>query len=389
MIQKRGLPTAVWVFLGLLLIAAFATGLGGEDAAFNPATTNFGPSGVSAFYELLSRMGYNVVVDRRSNPLLGKHDVAITFTETRSPDAFVMPADPEEKNPFDESIRKFLTNGGRVLNFDQPSGFPTESKALLKSGGRELSNPISHQKLQVFTEGPSNQPPNLRFAIGKDGENQTLWSGDREAIVWTASYGKGRLVNCASAFPISNRFLDKGDDAQFVMSLIDSVAEKGDRIVLAEASHSEADDPGLIESIGAWAVGAWRQIIVLGLVVVYTLGRRFGYPEERRKAQQGSRELLDAVADLYQRGKKTDIALQAAYETLDHRLRIFLRIPRDASEGERDRLLPEEVISALQKLTSPPPNGLKIGTQDALARIQAAEDEVNGYLLYVTRERSA
>jgi hypothetical protein len=193
---------------------------------------------------------------------------------------------------------------------------------------------------------------------------------------------------CNSALPTSNRFIDMADDAEFVLSTIDLLARPGDRLVFTEASFGNVSEPGFFETLGPWAVSAWRQVIVVFLVLVFSLGKRFGYPEERRRVVQSSRDLADAFGNLLRRSKRVDLTLQMAATRLDQQLRLYLRIPRDASEGERNRVLPEPIIKGLARLEEARKDN-RTTSDDALKLIQAVEKEIDSYVFLVTHEQSA
>jgi len=81
---------------------------------------------------------------------------------------------------------------------------------------------------------------------------------------------------------------------------------------------------------------------------------RIHYPgRERlivRVGERGGREVLDAIADTLTRSRSSATALAAASASIDGSLRRNLRLPRNASEGERDRILPPTPAKALAEM---------------------------------------
>ena len=120
--------------------------------------------------------------------------------------------------------------------------------------------------------------------------------------------------------------------------------------MFTEASFGHIYDRGLLESIGPWANAAWQQLLILGIVIAFTLGKRFGLPEETKRTQRGSRELLDAIADTYQRAGTTQTALLNAYRDADSDLRTVLKLSKDSPRTDLDKHLPESLQKALARL---------------------------------------
>ncbi len=395
MIQRRGLPPIFWGLFGILVISGFALALGSRETSTEPTISNFDASGSAALYSLLQKAGYQVSVNTATKPHLGPRDVAICFSEEKTKQAvddapFPSTSDStadDEDPPFKKNLTGYLKSGGRAVTFIYPSNFADASHRALQDPPLEVKNKIVPKTLKLL--GANVQPLEASLPVNDLGQIPvTIWKQNEDPFVWVSHVGKGKIVVCNDGLAASNRFIDKADDAELVLSAIELVARPGDRLVFTEASFGNVADPGFFESLGEWAVSAWRQAIVLFIVLVFTLGRRFGYPEERRRVVQSSRDMAEAFGDLLERARRNDVAVEAALERLDHKLRVYLRIPRDASEGERNRVLPEKVLNALGRLERLKADD-RLTSADALKNIQVAERVIDEYLFSGTHQWSA
>lgn len=336
--MKTALPIIGWCLLGMLVIAAGLLSAGRKELVAYPAADSYSPSGTAALFSLLSARGYRVSIDRSPRPDVGPGDVAVAFTLSS------MEPEIEDENASEDQVREQLLNdakhGATVFWLPLERDFATASQAA--------------DNAQTYLRGDDedrtvSQSEDLSSDTDKTPPIAVLWDRD-SYFVAARKTGLGRNIEYADGIGLTNRFLDKAENAQVFMEILRSVAGPHARIVFTEASFGNVRDPGLLATIGPWAEAAWFQLVFLFLVIVYSLNRRFGLPEVYRPTQKGARELLDAVTDTYARAKAGSAALQAASAEADHRLRSALKLPRDAGPGELYRLLPEPVVDALTKV---------------------------------------
>ncbi|AIE88126.1 DUF4350 domain-containing protein [Fimbriimonas ginsengisoli] len=372
--RLRSLPSFVWVLLGLLAISSSILSLGQRDDTAKPSADSYSPSGTAALAELLKRNGYDVRIDRHPRPRLASNDVAVTFSMT-----YQGPTIGETDTTFRHEVFKQIRAGGRAVVFSIPANFRSESQALLASTPQKvtirgrpgsLSMLVSSNLSDEFDDwAASNKVPNIG-----------LWDTSEGPLVRAYQIGKGRVLYAKSGSFVTNRFLDRGDDARAALALIGTIARPGDHLVFAQASFGDVDNPGLMESIGAWAYAGWQQILFLGVVVVYTLGKRFGIPEETRPPQRGARDLLEALTYTYHRGKQTKAAMAAALERTNNEISSALRLPRDAVRADRDRHLPESLAVALTRLQAASEMEARTPPERALELIVKARKETDLFL---------
>jgi len=118
------------------------------------------------------------------------------------------------------------------------------------------------------------------------------------------------------------------------------------------------------------------QILVLFGVIVLTLGVRFGLPVTERRTQQGQRELIDAIADVYCRSRSSAIALDAAYVAANQRIRRAYKLPAGIGDRERDHYLPDDLAKLLysvDRARTPMVEVLKNGRQKVTYPLNSRE----------------
>ncbi len=162
-----------------------------------------------------------------------------------------------------------------------------------------------------------------------------------------------------------------------MVEAIRSVAPRGARIVFCEAAFGLGSEPGVIESLGLWAVGAWWQLGILFVLAVYALGKPFGLPEVVRAKQVGGREMIDAVANIYRRARAGHVALGAMTRSADAEIRRLAKLPRDAGRGERDRVIPEDLVRALAEAEAASTE--RLPAADALRIARRLEESLDAF----------
>lgn len=343
--MKRGFPTIVWVLLGLLGLSAFMLSLGQRDLFANPAMTSYGPSGTSALAQLLRDRGHLVEVDRRPRPKLGANDVALAFT-----DYDPLSSDVESKSleTIGEALRKHAENGGNVVLIEIPKQFQDVSRRLINATPDKVKDLGRNREYEVTADFVPTAAVRLPVTEDDDFSIQ-LWSAGENDFVRGYRIGKGNVLLVSGGIGFTNRFIDRLDNAAAGISIVELLAKKkpGSRVVFTEAAFGNERVPGLLDTIGMWAVASWYQVLFLGVVIVFTLGRRFGYAEVDPVRQRGARELLDAIADTYLRGRHAQVALRIILARVESDLRAALRLGRDFEISARDERLSPELRQAM------------------------------------------
>ena len=376
--KKTGMPIIAWVLVGLLAIAAGLISLGHQDSEAQPQVSSFSPSGVSAFAELLRKSGIQVEVRSESKPKVEPNDVLVAFKMVGS-DSDVEPDSGTQEDRFNKNFWTAIEKGAVGIELPLKEDYLNASRVTTKTPYVTVTDHSTGSSYKVTDSGVTDSNA---FDEADDKESTvhlSLWQDKGGPFLKAYRYGKGTLLVPRDGIGITNRFIDKFDNARAFSSLFSILAGKGKRVIFAEASFGNVHDPGLLEMIGAWANAAWQQLIFLGIVVALTLGKRFGYPDEIRSSQRSSRELLDAVADTYQRAHSTKAVLETAYLSADTDLRLVLKLAKDAPRTERDRNLPVPLQNALARLQVA--SEFPAVTPDhALSLIMDAQKELQAFL---------
>lgn len=287
--------------VALLALAYALIVLGTPPPAVRPSPLETGPGGISAFREALEAAGYRTAYDQRARPKLDPHDVVVA----------PILADRE----FPTALTRFVENGGKALVLGIPDSIQpvlAPAPATAKSGKRANVSPVEPVNL-------------LELTLVKPGSVEH-WTDASATIATTGMVGKGTVEFVDVGALATNRFLGRNDNAYLLLDAVAVVARPGDRIVFIAGGYGEDQAVGPIEAVGPWAVGVlWQGLFLLA---AFGLARsvRFGLPAPDLMATKGARDLLDAIASHYRRGKRTDAVLRAVAKehrdaTVEHLLR--------------------------------------------------------------------
>lgn len=369
--MKRRIPGIAWLLLGVLVLASVVISLSKQSDRAEPFADSYGPSGLKLFASLLEDRGHPVVSTRSTTPDLRRGDVAVACISEADPTSLEGKA-----GGIGRTLRAFVERGGKLLLLSLDPDF---------ARGSARTEPATVR----FVPSGDSRPVRLRpawtqFAIrsvlSADLVSIPLWMEQNaleSEVAWMTRVGKGAVVTVGDGYLATNRFIDREKNVDVVMTGIAALAPTNARVVFTEATFSR-ESPSLIGILGPGATAAWYQLWFLFAVVVYTLGKRFGLPDESRSAQVGQRELADAVADVYRRAGAGAIACRAAYMRADERVRKAIKLGADAPASERDTRLPpalaEEFRLAYVASLSP------IKSRDAFARCRALKRETDAFL---------
>lgn len=350
---------AAKVALGLfaiLLLAALLLTLGQRETQARPSALSYNPSGLHALKELLERNGIETIVDRLDQPRLAKSDLVLAAYVESGPDIF-------ERKPLQDietSLKKHVEKGGRVLVLPFDDDFRARSFTAIKQL-TEVETPDGESTLNI-SFAPSTYASLSGSDAGVTSGSATFLPieyTDQTYVAWyrvddsaspfvvMSSYEGGILCRTSDGLFVTNRFIDRGDNAKFALHIIRGLLPEGGRVVFTEASLGEGVSASLATVLGPWASGVWAQLIFFFVVVVVTLGIRFGLAEPARRRQSGQREMIDAISHIYERAKSSAIAVGVAHDDADRRIRRALKLPAHLSAQDRDRHIPPTLSKLL------------------------------------------
>lgn len=366
---RHPLLTLAYALAGMLAISALLITLARNTGQSQPSVGSFNPSGLTLFGSLLRDMGYQVQATRDPTPSLRpERDVAVVVSLDRT-GQWAVP-DREIEN-LEARLLAFVQDGGTVISGTLGADFQAVTRAARPVNAKSDLTGVT----QTITSNPSIFRAPAWVESGPS--SLVLWRDGPNDLVHVGTVGKGTVLHFTDFTLATNRFIDQNDNANVLMAGVQEFVPKGKRLVFLEAAWGNRQETGFFESIGSWAVAAWKQILILGVVVVLTLGKPFGLPESRRPTQHGQRELVDAFAALLRRARATDIALEAVAEDADRRLRRALKINSGLDKADMRKQLPDDLQGLLSELDRA--IALRVPNDVAVALASRVEREVANF----------
>jgi hypothetical protein len=376
--MKRRSPvmTVAWVLVALLgLVVGFAA-LGQRDTTTNPDPSSYRPSGTAALAELLRRTGRTVSIDPSTRPKLSKSDVVIAFLDEETTgsgledaEALLSGGSPTER--IWPRLQAFVEEGGSVLLLPFNPNFIKASRERIATLPTEVRRAGTEDRLHA-TIGPDAQPNWTKELFDNAVGPASLYTRREGPVVEAWGLGKGVVVEVVDGLIATNRFIDRQDNARLIISIVDMLSQDRSRVMISTATFGQIREPGLFGTIGDWAQVAWYQTLAALALVAVSLGVRFGLPEPSLSKQRGSRELLDAIADVFRRGGKAKEALTLASSSLERRVRKRLKLPARESSSLDSTDLPEPLAAKL-RLATVASQERRLSPTDALRLLQEAE----------------
>jgi len=366
-VKRSVIPAMMWALGGLLVVASVLFFFAREERRTFPSAASPRPSGTMAFAELLREDGFEVSVSGSPNPRFDRGNLVIVYQVGVRRDRFTIFGDEpdgdgpsEKRDPLtampavERALARHIALGGRVLMIGVPENFDEASKSTVELGVLRWDSTAE----AVLVSGSTST---IR-AEDLIAERAPLLPRERSAVIptWVGTDGSsfieavsdggvGALLVVPNGIGTTNRFIARDANASVFLRAVRENAPKGARIVFAEAMFGNVQDPGFIASIGDWANAARWQVVLLFIVVIFTLGRRFGVPIHDRVEQRGARELVDALGDTLDRGRQAGFSLSLVAQDVDLRLRRQYGLMPDAPRSDRDAVIPAELASALRE----------------------------------------
>jgi len=210
------------------------------------------------------------------------------------------------------SEESWVRAGGRlVLAID--GGYGPLNVELIKE-----KNPP--RKVFPVWPGVSRFTPAERRSLAGPGlaAAQTVLLAGARPIGALQAIGAGEviLLSCPEIF--HNRLLGKADH----LALLETLAglAEGRAVFFDERSHGLGEDGGVIEALGAWGLGP---LLLLGLLAAaagfWRAATRLGPPDrEDKDTRSDAVELVDSLADLYDRALSRGDAVRLYHESFLH-----------------------------------------------------------------------
>jgi len=321
----------------------------------NRSTFNSGGTGTLAFYSLLSESGRKVTRWQTDPSYL-------RTAGTNTPKVFVVIGDLRRRftEPEAGDLFEWVKSGGRLVVIDRYvaselqrsfSGWsldiepateldifnqdPTDTPSMIRSVGAMkpafpslLANGVNAVQPSRFasnitiTKGDADHSGGLNNGNG-DGPRKPQgpvihYSASGKALVADVAYGSGRVVFVADPYIVSNSGIALADNAQLAINLV-----RTDGIVAFDEYHQgfgASSNRFVSFFAGTPVVAIFFQIAAIVGLVLFSRSRRFARPlEEDEPDRRTKLEYISAMAELQQRAKAFDLAMENIYR--DFRLR--------------------------------------------------------------------
>lgn len=322
-----------FILLGLLALGAVSVFMGRGNDKSNPSISSYEPSGLRAFADLLRKQGYRVRADLATEPKLAQNEVPVLV----SLDGYADSAGQDFLTHMDARREEFPA----MIEVSVPTYFRAASLNA-QNQSNEVQRVDGKQKLMVSDT--------TMDYYSNDNTSALVFKDTRNVGVITVTTSRGRGIRVAGGLNATNRFIDKHDNAAYLMYAVRLAAKPGATLVFCEAAFGGGKSLGLVGSMGLWAVGAWWQIGLLAVIVVFTLGKPFGLPKPRRFQQTGGREFVEGISMLFRRARAGGPALSSMLRQANEDIYRRMKLPRDAGPGERDRVIPENLSLLLRQV---------------------------------------
>lgn len=162
--------------------------------------------------------------------------------------------------------------------------------------------------------------------------------GDKDgALLADFNYGKGRVVFLSDPFVVANHGLARGANLQLAFNLINALRNEGKPIFFDEYHHGyHSEENALVRYFRGtpfwWVLG---QLLLLGLLLVYSYGKRFARPLPLPQVNRHSPlEFVGSMANLQQTAQARDLALENIYPRFKTHLCRRLGLPIKAGPTE-------------------------------------------------------
>lgn len=282
--------------------------LGRPDTQLFPTSLSSAPGGALALHELLIQSG--VEVERHfSPPRRSRTDIGAVLIFDRSSSAF----GDVELSPSDilEDVRR---------------DFPNASSFIVASTTGELRSADLTPIVKVTTDLDGLKQieslactPRYREQIGAA---ILLWTNDQNPMVSFLTHDEKMYLFVHDGSMFVNRFLAKGDNASLAVTLAKAFTPEGKKLALPEYLYGVQRSENLFTKLGPAFSATLVQLLLMFVLAVYSLGKRFGYPEVEIPRKPGAARYFGALGAAFRKGRSTDIVLEVA---LQRALRIASR----------------------------------------------------------------
>ncbi len=232
------------------------------------------------------------------------------------------PAQPTSLARNVDSVMPSRFMGFMTLAAGAPKPTPTPESDEEETGGLEYEpTPEGHESVNASQD--------------RDGPAPVVHVGDeRGALLVDYPYGSGRIVVLSDPFIVANNGVGRADN---LLLAINIVAERGGMIAFDEFHHGRATTNNALFQYfsGTPVLAICAQLGLIGLAIVWTRGRRFARPLPLAQVDRRSKlEFVASMAELQQRAKAHDLALENVYGRVRRVLVRYAGLSNSSPRGE-------------------------------------------------------
>lgn len=309
-----------------------------NESAANPATlvivgrplVPFTKSEREEVLRWVEKGGRLVIIDRNPDrnllPLSDGWAVATQVTSYPSSEidptnfeqmtAGVKPLTPSQPTAFAGQVETVLPSRFattiRVARTGTPDGAQPNDKDKGHGGDTGESAEDSDDSDTSSTSTDAVKPPDKPATVTSPAPVVHIES-ERGALLVDYPHGQGRIVLLSDPYIVANNGISRADNLQLAINV---VASYGGLIAFDEfhQGHAATHNALIQYFSGTPVVALCGQLALIGLAIVWTRGRRFARPLPLPQVdRRSSLEFVASMAELQQRAKAHDLALENIY----------------------------------------------------------------------------
>lgn len=341
--------TFIFAAIGALTVIALVSfalvSLGQTNNEVFPSSLNSDPGGAMALYQVLEREG--VPVERLfTKPRKGDTQIGAVLyfqKDTEFSDYEVV----NEADFPDNAVILYAVTGWQLVKRKDYTTLVVKGLVPALEGIQRTGAPVTPIS---FTASSLLETP------------------DGGAIVTVERSRERTIIEIKNGYAYLNRFLGRDDNAALIVSLIRSVLPEGKKLALPEYAYGVRAPDNLFTRLGPSYTASLIQLALMFILIIYTLGKRFGYPDYDSPTKPGTRHFVYALGDAFRRGKCTDIVIETE---LKRALRVVARklsLPAEMTDQEKLSRIPGELGSVMRTLGEW--QGKKVSDSDAREMIK-------------------
>ena len=314
-----------------------------------------------AILNWVSAGGRLVLIDRQPNPLLlplaGRWRVVAESVEY--PDVATDPHDAEDmtrgapllapaqptaltRNVFEVTRSRFASR----LHVSRDDGAPRVAVVGVGQSGAPSTSEPAAEEGGLWSEGEGEPPPPPPPAPAADAKSAVPdpnapvvhvgdGRGGEGALLVDYAYGRGRIVVLSDPYVVSNAGVNRADNL-FLAANVVTGGLRG-RVAFDEYHHGYGETQNRLFAYlrGTPVLWIFAQVGLVALALVWTRGRRFARAIPAPRPDRRSKlEFVSSMAELQQRARAYDLAVENVYQRTRRALSRYAGLPAGAPAAQ-------------------------------------------------------